>query len=452
MEEKRYLSPYNKFGYALGGGGQGFVYDIIAFFLLFYLTDVAGLNAGIIGTMMLVTRVTDGISDVIMGRLIDKTHTKLGKARPWKLWSYIGCAITAVMCFAIPESWGLTAKYIYFFIGYLMFNAVFYTMLTIAHNTLISLITKNAKERVQLNSLHYCAEMIIYFIIANTAFRFVAALGGGLVGWRNYAIILSIIGLVLNTISTFSTKELPEEELELTKQKSGEPEESIIKNLKFVVTNRYFIMIVGAITLQYITNGISSSSALYFFKYVMGNENLYGIYTSMGILPKLIGSVVVTGLFAKFGMYKMNVAGTIVAFLAYVGLAVSGFSGFFPGILVAYFMVGIGTTPFSCDRFALLSDATDYTYKSTGKYMAATFQAAGSVGLKIGTGLGSAIGGWLLTLGGYVANQAIQPESSTRMIRFMFLIGPILCYSLMIFFMMKLKSIKAKDDAALQMQ
>ena len=80
--EKKYLRWYNKVGYGAGDVGGNVVYAFIAFFVMIYLTDTVGLNPGIIGTLIMVARIFDGISDIFFGSLIDKTHTKMGKARP----------------------------------------------------------------------------------------------------------------------------------------------------------------------------------------------------------------------------------------------------------------------------------------------------------------------------------------------------------------------------------
>ncbi len=93
---------------------------------MFYLTDTVGLSMGIIGTLIALSKVFDGVTDFFFGRMIDKTHTKMGKARPWMLWPYIGCSVALVACFAIPTSWGQTAQYAFFFIAYTLLNAVFF--------------------------------------------------------------------------------------------------------------------------------------------------------------------------------------------------------------------------------------------------------------------------------------------------------------------------------------
>ena len=153
--EKKYLRWYNKVGYGAGDVGGNVVYAFIAFFVMIYLTDTVGLNPGIIGTLIMVARIFDGISDIFFGSLIDKTHTKMGKARPWMFWAYFGCAAMIVAIFAIPPSLGDFAMYAWFFITYVLLNAVFFTANNIAFSTLTALITKNAEERVQMGSIRF---------------------------------------------------------------------------------------------------------------------------------------------------------------------------------------------------------------------------------------------------------------------------------------------------------
>ena len=147
MEEKTYLKWYNKIGYGSGDIAGNVVYAFLTSFVMVYLTDTIGLASGIVGTLIAASKLFDGFTDVFFGSLIDKTHTKLGKARPWMIYGYIGCALTLVAVFAIPTSWGRTAQYAWFFIAYTLLNGVFYTANNIAYSALTSLVTKNSKER-----------------------------------------------------------------------------------------------------------------------------------------------------------------------------------------------------------------------------------------------------------------------------------------------------------------
>lgn len=131
--ERRYLKWYNKVGYGSGDVAGNVVYAFLSSFVMIYLTDTVGLNPGIVGTLIAVSKLFDGITDIFFGSMIDKTHSKMGKARPWMLYGYIGCAITLVGIFAIPMGMSEFAKYAWFFICYSLLNAVFYTANNIAY-------------------------------------------------------------------------------------------------------------------------------------------------------------------------------------------------------------------------------------------------------------------------------------------------------------------------------
>lgn len=129
------------------------------------------------------------------------------------LYAYIGCAVTLVANFAIPASLGRTAQYAWFFIAYTMLNAVFFTANNIAYASLVTFCTRNSKERVEMGSFRFIFAFSTSLIIQSVTVQFVRALGNGASAWKTVAIIYAVIGLIVNTISVFSIKELPEEEL-----------------------------------------------------------------------------------------------------------------------------------------------------------------------------------------------------------------------------------------------
>lgn len=101
---------------------------ILSSFVMIYLTDTVGLSSGIVGTLMMVSKLFDGITDIFFGSMIDKTKSKFGKARPWMLWAYFGCSAMIMAIFAIPFHWTVGAKYAWFFIAYTALNAVLYLL------------------------------------------------------------------------------------------------------------------------------------------------------------------------------------------------------------------------------------------------------------------------------------------------------------------------------------
>ena len=226
MTEKRYLKWYNKVGYGSGDIAGNVVYAFLSSFVMIYLTNTVGLNPGIVGTLIAVSKLLDGVTDIFFGSLIDKTHSKMGKARPWMLYGYIGCAVTLVAIFAIPTNLGQFAQYAWFLIAYTLLNAVFYTANNIAYSALTALVTKNSAEQVEMGSWRFMFAFATSLLIQSITLGAVTALGGGAAGWRTVAIIYAIIGLLVNTLSVFSVKELPEGELvDTTDKKEIEQDE-----------------------------------------------------------------------------------------------------------------------------------------------------------------------------------------------------------------------------------
>ena len=181
---------------------------------MIYLTDTIGMDSGIVGTLMMVSKLFDGVTDIFFGSMIDKTKSRMGKARPWMLWAYIGCSAMIVMLFIVPAGASKFAQYAWFFVAYTLLNAVFYTANNIAYSALTSLITKNDSERVQMGSIRFMFAFGTSMLIQTITVDAVEAMGGGAAGWRTIAILYAVIGLIVNTISVLSVKELPAEELE----------------------------------------------------------------------------------------------------------------------------------------------------------------------------------------------------------------------------------------------
>lgn len=179
MEERKYLKWYNKVGYGSGDIAGNVVYAFLTSFVMIYLTDTIGLNAGIVGTLIAVSKLFDGVSDIFFGSMIDRTKSKMGKARPWMFYGFFGCAVTLFGVFAIPTSLGKTAQYAWFFIAYTLLNAVFYTANNIAYAALTSLVTKNAKERVEMGSFRFMFSFGTNLLIQSITFGLVASFGGG---------------------------------------------------------------------------------------------------------------------------------------------------------------------------------------------------------------------------------------------------------------------------------
>lgn len=449
MEEKRYLKWYNKIGYGSGDIAGSGVYNFLAAFVMIYLTNTIGLNPGVIGTLMMLSKLCDGISDVFFGAMIDKTRSKLGRARPWMLYGFIGCAITMVLIYAVPTSWGQTAQYIYFFITYTLLNAVFYTANNVAYGTLTALITKNSNERVQMGSIRFMFSYGTGMVVQAVTVGAVGFFGGGAVGWRTVAIIYAIFGLISNTISCFSVKELTDEELDGDENElleDGKVKYSLKDAAKMLLRNKYYLMICCVYIFQQIY-GAMINSGIYFMTYVLGDANLLGTFAVAINMPMIIGLLVTPFLVKKLnGMYKLNfvgyIAGTICRGLVIVGAMI----GSIPMMLVCSALASFSISPLQGDLTALIAASSEYTYLTENKRIDGTMFSCSSFGTKLGGGIGTALSGWLLAAGGFVNNAVVQSQSCINMLHFMYLWIPMLINFAIMLILSRLKVEKANEE------
>lgn len=423
MTEKKYLRWYNKVGYGSGDIAGNVVYALLSSFLMIFLTNTVGLSSGIVGTLIAVSKLFDGVTDIFFGAMIDKTKTKMGKARPWMLWGYVGCAVTLCAIFFIPADMSDFAKYAWFFLTYTLLNGVFYTANNIAYSALTSLITKNSAERVQMGSIRFIFAFGTSMLIQTVTVGVVAALGGGAAGWRWMAVIYAVIGLVSNTVSVLSVKELPEEELAADASENVPAEEkyTLLDAGKLLLANRYYLIICAAYILMQIYTA-TLNMGIFYMTFVLGDENLLGIFSWAINIPLMIGLMVTPVLVERFhGMYRLNVGGYLIGTVGRALVLVSAYLGSLPLMLVFSGVAAFGMSPLQGDLNALIASCSEYTFLTRGKRVDGTMYSCTSLGVKIGGGLGTAICGWLLEWSGYDRLSAIQPESCLNMLHIMYL-------------------------------
>ena len=445
MEEKKYLKWYNKVGYGSGDIAGNVVYAFLTSFVMIYLTETVGLASGIVGTLIAFSKLLDGFTDVFFGSLIDKTHSKLGKARPWMLYGYIGCAVTLVACFAVPTSLGKTAQYTWFFLAYTLLNGIFYTANNIAYSALTSLITKNSKERVQMGSYRFIFAFSTSLLIQSITVGFVDRCGGDAAAWRLVAIIYAVIGLVVNTISSLSVKELSEEELNEGKTQDNEEKYGLIQAFKLLVKNKYYMMICGTYILQQLYSAMIGAG-LFYMTWVLKNKNLFGWFAWAVNIPLIIALIFTPTLVGKWkGMYKLNMRGYMLAVIGRALVVVAGYIGKLQLCIVFTAVAALGQGPWQGDMNAMIASCSEYTYLTQGKHVDGTMYSCTSLGVKIGGGIGTAVVGWLMELSGYVGKNTTQPQSALDMMQFMYLWLPLI-FDVLILVILSKMNVEAENE------
>ena len=450
MNEKKYLKWYQKVAYGSGDMASNCGYALISSFVMLYLTNAVGLNSAVIGTLMMASKLLDGVSDIFFGGLMDKTRSKMGQARPWMLYGQFGVSACLFLVFSIP-SMNQTMQYVYFFVFYTAFNAIFYTANSIAYAALAAKITKNGQERVQLGSIRFIFATFTTLVVSYNAMGLVEKFGGGSKGWRTLALIFALIALAVNTFCVLMVKEVPDEETKPEQETAGteksQEKVSFGTSLKLLLKNPYYIIILGLYLVNYIYSGISQGSAIYFMTYYMEDPALLGTFSLFQLVPVMIILALTPLLVKKFGsMWKVNLYARVITLLMGGVFIIGALNRNLPLMLFATFFRNMAGGPLTGTLNALVAETSDYTWRTQKVRIDGVMFSCSSIGVKLGGGIGSAVVGWLLALGGFDGTAAVQTSGAVNMIFFMYAVLPLIFGVVMAILVYLMKVEKANKE------
>lgn len=410
------VSLKEKLAYGVGDGGCNFVWTTIGSFLTLYYTDSVGISAAVVGTIMLITRLLDGVSDLGMGFLIDRTNTRWGKARPWLLWTSFPMGIGLVLLFSIPNSWSLQGKTIYAVISYIVMAVFIYTACNLAYNTLLSFVASDPNERVSMSSIRFFCTMGVVLIISYNTMNLVNRFG-----WFGMSVVFGIIATILLLVTFFFTTERNEPVI-----KENEEKKSVLESFKILFKNKYFIFITLIFVINYTALGLSNGIRIYFARDILGNVGVFGTLTLAFILPKMFGNLFFPKISKKFGNWKCLMVGYGLEILGMIVILIMPYN--ITVVILGLVINGIGGVPHNAGLFALVADVVDYGEWKSGERIDGLTYSATSFGMKVGAGLGSAIVGWGLAWGGYNATLSQQTESTLFAIKALFTYVPLVLF------------------------
>ena len=192
--------------YGIGDFSFCFIYGAIGSYIVYFYTDVACISATAVGTILLVSKIFDGISDLGMGYIIEHVHSPLGKARPWLLWMAIPYCIGCVLMFTVPQL-NEGGRIVYAFISYNVMATFIYTSMNVPYGVLSSVMTNDQNERSVLSICRASFGALGVFIISTWATDIVEMLGGGTRGWQLCFLIVGALSVFMFWFTFFGCKE-----------------------------------------------------------------------------------------------------------------------------------------------------------------------------------------------------------------------------------------------------
>ncbi len=401
MERTKRLSRFEVIAYALTTAtGLGNMLCIT--YLSSFWTDILGMSAATVGSILLFARVFDGFSDIIMGNIIDNTNSKYGKAKPWLFVGSIGIFITSIMLFAVPSDMGMTQKVVISFIVYVIMSVVFATMSGIACAALNNLITTDINDRVRLGSLYF----VFYFaltILLSFGIILIDPLGGGQGAWIKLCVIVGILSLICVTISWKGITERVQHKVE--KKKEGN-----VKEILYQMThNKYFFYTMGIYMCINIYNAMVLGVGVYYALYVMQDVKAFTILTIASYAPCLLGTATTPAFVKKFGLGRVVFIGNVLTIAGYALIVLNPRNIIWASVFIAIGGFGAGAISANINPFCAM--AADYGEYKLGKAMPGVYSGACSFGTKVGSALGGAAYGYILAVAGY--NGLAETQTAT---------------------------------------
>ena len=418
-----------RIGYGLGATGWNMVNGIIGSFLTVYFTNVALLDAGIIATLIAVSKVFDGVSDLIVGNIVDRTHAKLGKARTWLLRMCIPFAVATLLLFWVPASFPTAVKYVYVFIMYNMVNAVCLTFMQVPYYSLISLMTKNGTERGMLGNVQQIFQTLGNILI-NTFFVTLLAKFSSSVETENtqagytgaIAVVVTIM-VVLVLITVFSTRERVQEAEKAERvEEKKEDEVKPMVAIKALLSNKYWVIMFFAMLVIFFVVIFYAIGGVYYSLYIFKDMSQYSWMANSISISQFAIMFATPFFMKKFGKRWIYAAGMLCLTLGFLGFGLFGTS---KGIMIfCNVLKGCGLGMSGGMAMGLVADSITYGQLKTGINAVGMGNAGTSAAQKLGLGLGTAIFGWVMSAAGFKGEYDIQgipqPETVETAIRFMY--------------------------------
>lgn len=356
-------------GYLLGPCGALLLNAVLATYLNVYYTDVLKLTTVWGGAFLVVfpiiSKVIDAITNIVMGRVIDRTRTKQGKARPWLLLSAPLIFITGILLFIVPSG-NETLQVIWVMISYNLFYSLAYTIYNMSHNLMVPLSTRNTTQRGGLSVFNNIANIMMTGMLVALVFpmAIMPAIGVDKGLWIIVMGVLAGIALICTFFEYYFTKERVTEELASLGQEKPLP---FLTQLKVVFSDKYMLLLFGYFLIYTLGMSLKNIGLVYYCNYVLGTYNdgiTQMLISVIGGLPMGIGIFAVWPLAKKFG--KRNV--TIVGFILYaIGSAICWM---IPGnlivVLIGQFIKNIGGLPCAYVFMALFADELDHIEWKSG--------------------------------------------------------------------------------------
>lgn len=388
---------------------------VVLSFLTLYCTNALGLNAALVGTLLMASKIFDGVTDLFAGYIVDRTNTRWGRGRPYDL-CILGVWLTTWLLFSVPVQYSTAVKCVWIFVCYALCQSVFRTMLSAGGTPYMVRAFNNDQAYIKINSIGGLLTTLV-IVVFNVVFPiFYAQIISDAPGWSRLIGFIAIPMAVIGILRFFF---IPEKYAVDDKN-----HQTTLKDLVTVLKENKYIYPVAILLL---VTGIGSNMTVtsYYFLYIVKNVQISGVMSLVGIVamatmalyPILLKKISIKQLIQR-GLYLTLSAG-ILCFFAKDNI---------PLLMIAGIVTGIGSLPCSYMSGLMIIECADYNEWQGRPRMEGTLGCVTNFASKIGAALGTFLVGLLLSSAGFDGTQTVQPATALLSIRFCYALLPAIFY------------------------
>lgn len=424
MNNTEKIKLKEKIGYGLGDAASSMFWKLFGMYLLFFYTDIFGINAAVVGTMFLITRVWDSLFDPIVGVISDRVETKWGKFRPFLLWVAIPFGILGVLTFTTPH-FSNEGKIIYAFITYSLMMMI-YSLINVPYASMLGVISADPKERTAFSSYRMIFAFlgsIFALILIEPLVKFFSNMGSVennlTLGWSMSAFVFAVIAVIFFLCTFFWTKERV--------RPIKESGNSLKEDIGDLFKNKPWWILLGAGISALVFNSIRDGAAVFYFKYyaVVPDHFKFGsisaafsittIYLVLGQGANILGILFVTPISNHIGKKKTYLFAMLFASIFSVAFYFIGKENIVL-MLVLQVLISVCAGSIFPLLWSMYADTADYSEWKTGRRATGLIFSSSSMSQKFGWSIGGALTGWLLAYYGFHANvaQSSQVQEGIR--------------------------------------
>ena len=397
------LSFKEKLAYGLGDTASNFCFQAINLFLAYYYTDIFGLPAAAVGTLMLIVPISVAVLNPIVGALADRTDTRWGKFRPWILWGSLPYGVVACLMFVNP-SFGAGGKLLYAYVTYSLM-LIMYVVINTPYGALMGVMSPSSEDRTSLSSYRFACAFAGAFLIGGFVpgmKDYLTPAGGSPAdGFRNTMVIFAVLSVLMFLYTFWNTKE----RVAAPPQEKG----SLGRDVADLKSNGPWLVLFFVAFLNLTNVGLRNGAGIYYFKYVVADEAALGNFNKVGFLCFIAGALATKLFTARWSRRGLMIWLTLIN-----GAAIAACYFVDPQNLTLLYALNIiasfaaGPTP--AIVWSMYADTADYgewkfSRRATGLLFSATVFVQ-----KVGLAIGGAMLGWLLSYYGFVANAVQTPR------------------------------------------